>query len=217
MNSFGKIEGNTDQVRSRGFAAGDMLHWRTSPSWNNVELFKEFCPFHKWRPASVSVYLQLIEESFMNRIIAWGWAAALTVCLMAADLPAQEAEGPIDFSQVIAGARAGRMGRPAPGPFQDFNVVTQGAEKIDGLFTLHKKGDHLYAEIQPMQFNQPLLVPVTIARGMASAGTPVGDDDMVLIFRRVGDRIQLVRRNIHFKASGSGLDKSVQQNYTDSV
>jgi Met-zincin/Domain of unknown function (DUF5117)/Domain of unknown function (DUF5118) len=154
----------------------------------------------------------------MSRIIAWGWAAALTVSLMGADLPAQEPDGPaIDFQQVIAGARAGRMGRPAPGPFQDFNVVTQGAEKIEGLFTLHKKGDHLYAEIQPMQFNQTLLVPVTIARGMASAGMPVGDDDMVLIFRRMGDRIQLVRRNIHFKATGSGLDKSVQQNYTDSV
>jgi len=156
----------------------------------------------------------------MSRIIAWGWAAALTVSLIGADLPAQEPgpDGPaIDFQQVIAGARAGRMGRAAPGPFQDFNVVTQGAEKIEGLFTLHKKGDHLYAEIQPMQFNQPLLVPVTIARGMASAGAPVGDDDMVLIFRRVGDRIQLVRRNIHFKASGSSLDKSVKQNYTDSV
>ncbi len=156
----------------------------------------------------------------MSRIIAWGWAAALTVSLMAADLPAQEpgSDGPnIDFQQVIAGARAGRMGPRAPSQFQDFNVVTQGAEKIDGLFTLHKKGDHLYAEIQPQQFNQTLLVPVTIARGLAMAGVPVGDDDMVLIFKRVGDRIQLVRRNIHFKSTGSSLDKSVKQNYTDSV
>ena len=75
-----------------------------------------------------------------------------------------------------------------------------GAEKIEGLFTLYKTGDHLYAEIRPDQFNQPLLVPVTIARGMAQAGSPVGDDEMVLIFKRVGDRIQLVRRNIHYKA-----------------
>ena len=41
---------------------------------------------------------------------------------------------------------------------------------------------------------------------------------MVLIFKRVGDRIQLVRRNIHYKApAGSSLDKAVKQNYTDSV
>ena len=49
--------------------------------------------------------------------------------------------------------------------------MTAGAEKIEGLFTLHKKGDHLYAEIRPDQFNQPLLVPVTIARGIG-AGRP---------------------------------------------
>ena len=41
---------------------------------------------------------------------------------------------------------------------------------------------------------------------------------MVLIFKRVGDRVQLVRRNIHYKApAGSSLDKAVKQNYTDSV
>src|SRR5207244_7841138 len=35
---------------------------------------------------------------------------------------------------------------------------------------------------------------------------------------RVGDRIQLVRRNIHFKATpGTPLDKAVKQNYTDSI
>ena len=41
---------------------------------------------------------------------------------------------------------------------------------------------------------------------------------MVLIFKRAGDRIQLIRRNIRYKASaGSALDKAVKQNYTDSV
>jgi hypothetical protein len=115
-------------------------------------------------------------------------------------------------------ARAGGGGGPTGGNFRDFNEVTQGAEKIDGLFTLYKKDTHLYAEIRPNQFNQSLLVPITIARGMANAGMPVGDDETVLVFRRVGDRIQLVRRNIHYKAPfGTPLDKSVQQNYTDSI
>ena len=51
----------------------------------------------------------LIEESFMIRTIASGWAAALVVTLIAADLPAQEPrrEGAIDFEGVIAAARAG--------------------------------------------------------------------------------------------------------------
>ena len=47
---------------------------------------------------------------------------------------------------------------------------------------------------------------------------PVGDEDMIIVFRRVGDRIQVVRRNIHYKAPAArSLDKSVKQNYTDSV
>ena len=106
----------------------------------------------------------------MSRIIVFGWVAALTVSLVAVELPAQEArpDGPIDFEGVIVNARQGgvRRGGP-PSPFRDFNEVTKGAEKIDGLFTLHKTGDHLYGEIRPDQFNQPLLVPVTIARGLA--------------------------------------------------
>jgi hypothetical protein len=146
-----------------------------------------------------------------------GWGAALTVGLIAAELGAQEPPSGIDFEAVIANARAAaRGGRPTP--FRDFNEVTKGAEKIEGLFTLYKTGDHLYAEIRPDQFNQTLLVPITIARGMAATGIPIGDDDTVLIFRRVGDRIQVVKRNIHFKApGGTPLDKSVKQNYTDSV
>ena len=50
-------------------------------------------------------------------------------------------------------------------------------------------------------------------------GSPLNfGDEWVLIFRRVGDKVQLIRRNIHFKApAGTPLDKAVKQNYTDSV
>ncbi len=41
---------------------------------------------------------------------------------------------------------------------------------------------------------------------------------MVLVFHRVGDRVQLIRRNIHYKApAGTPIEKAVKQNYTDSV
>lgn len=104
------------------------------------------------------------------------------------------------------------------GKFKDFNEVTKDAEKVDGLFTLHKTGDHLYAEIRPNQFNQPLLTPVMIARGMANTGMPVGNDEAVLVFKRVGDRVQVISRNIHYKApAGTPLEKAVKQNYVDSI
>ena len=89
----------------------------------------------------------------MIRTIASGWAAALVAVLIAADLPAQEPRPveAVDLEAAISAARASGPNRPRPNQFRDFNEVTRGAEKIDGLFTLHKIGDHLYGEIRPDQ------------------------------------------------------------------
>ncbi len=109
---------------------------------------------------------------------------------------------------------------PAPPPkFRDFNEVVKGTEKIDGLFTLYRTNDILYAVIRSNQLEQPLLAPIAIARGLASAGTPLNfGDEWILVFHRDGDKVQVKRRNIHYQApSGTPLDKAVQQNYTDSV
>ena len=166
--------------------------------------------------------LSSLWEGFMSRIRQLRWVAALAAAVFAAEPRAkgQEPQPPvnIDFEEVVAAARNAGPHRGPGNNFRDFNEVTRQAEKTEGLFTLYKTGDHLYAEIRPDQFNHPLLTPVTIARGMAQAGMPVGDDDRVLIFRRVGDRIQIVQRNIHYKApAGSPIEKAVKQNFTDSV
>ena len=113
---------------------------------------------------------------------------------------------------------------PAGGPgvpkkFQDFNELTKDSKKYDGFFTLHEKEQHLYAEIKPNQLEQPILAPMVIARGSANAGNPLNfGDEWVLMFRRVDDKLQLIRKNIHFNApAGTPLDKAVKQNYTDSI
>ena len=166
----------------------------------------------------------------MTRIGRFGVLASLALGVVPASR-AQDAQtqvsppgesAKVDIGEPTPARIVGGFGGSRPGGgssnFRDFNDVVKDAEKIDGLFTLYKTGDHLYAEIRPDQFNQTLLVPVTIAKGMANAGMPVGDDDLVLIFKRVGDRIQVVRRNIHYKApTGTPIDKAVKQNYTDSI
>ena len=54
---------------------------------------------------------------------------------------------------------------------------------------------------------------------MAMAGQPLNfGDQWVLIFKRSGDKLQVVRRNVHYKApAGSAVERAVKQNYIDSV
>jgi hypothetical protein len=106
-----------------------------------------------------------------------------------------------------------------PSKFRDFADVTAGTTKSDGFITLYRTNEVLYGEIKPQLLNQPMIAPMAIARGLASAGQPLNfGDEWILVFRRVDDRIQLLRRNIHYQApKGTPLDKAVQQNYTDSV
>ncbi len=166
----------------------------------------------------------------MNRFLAISGAAALAVTLGTGWLRAEDAPKPADpptqkplneltiEDLIRARGGSGSSNSPDPKKYRDFKELVDGAEKIDGLFTLYKKDDHLYAEIKQNQFDQPLLLPTTIARGIAQAGVPVGDDEMVLVFHKAGDKVQLVRRNIRYTApANSPLGKSVKQNYTDSI
>jgi hypothetical protein len=103
--------------------------------------------------------------------------------------------------------------------FQDFNTVVRGAKTYDGLFKLHQKDEHLYMEIQPQQFGKPVLCPIAVARGGGLGGFTLNfDEQWVLIFQRVGDKVHLIRRNVHFKAKpGSPTARAVEVSYTDSV
>ena len=106
-----------------------------------------------------------------------------------------------------------------PSKFKDFTEVTRGLEHFDGLFALYKTNETLYGEIKPPQLDQPFIAPMAIARGLASAGVTLNfGDEWILVFHRSGDKVQLIRRNIHYKApDNTPLQKAVKQNYIDSV
>ena len=103
--------------------------------------------------------------------------------------------------------------------FEDFDKVVKGAKEIDGLFKLYRKDDKLYAELKPFHLNRPYLCPIAIARGLGMGGHTLNfDEQWVLLFRRVGDKVHLIRRNVHFKAKpGSPEAAAVKTTYTDSV
>jgi hypothetical protein len=127
----------------------------------------------------------------------------------------------------VAMAMIGHSGRTTgqnqpgaqPKKYPDFDSVVKGAKEHDGLFKLFHKDDQVYAEIRPTQLGQPFLCPIAIARGLAQGGDTLNfGEQWVLVFRREGDRVFLVRRNVRFQArSGSAVAKAVETTYTDSV
>src|SRR5262249_12531915 len=75
-------------------------------------------------------------------------------------------------------------------------------------------------EVRADQFERPLLAPIAIARGLARAGeTRNFDEQWVLAFRRVGDKVQVLRRNVHYRVGrhDAPVARAVEAGYTDSV
>jgi hypothetical protein len=142
--------------------------------------------------------------------------------LLAQDPDPDDGPGAIELEPVSAKEKSDQTkgrGNGAEKKYRDFNEVTRGSQLIDGFFTLHRKDDHLYAEIKQHQFDQPLLVPIAIARGLAMAGQPLNfGDEWVISFHRAGDKVQVIRKNVHYKAPpNTPIEKAVKQNYTDSI
>ena len=104
-----------------------------------------------------------------------------------------------------------------------YSKVLEGAEETSGLLKLHQKGTKLYAELSSANLNKDYIVLISIARGMGETPLIGGmtwsmGDDWLWQFRHVDDRIQVVRRNVRFKAAkGSPEEKAVKLAYTDSV
>jgi hypothetical protein len=128
------------------------------------------------------------------------------------------AVGQVPYNAAAGPGGDGPMGMEPP-RFPDFNTVVRGAKEYEGLFKLYHKEDRLYMEIRPDQFDKPILCPIAIAKGGGLGGYTLNfDEQWVLVFKRVGDKIHLIRRNVHFKAKpGSPLAKAVEITYTDSV
>jgi hypothetical protein len=101
----------------------------------------------------------------------------------------------------------------------EFNRITKGAKVYEGLFKLYQKDENLYMEIPPQQFNKPLLCPIAVARGAGMGGLTLNfDEQWVLVFKRMGDKVHLIRRNVHVKAkSGSPVERAVEITHSDSV
>jgi hypothetical protein len=126
--------------------------------------------------------------------------------------PAQvpDGDGPSDFPP--------GMRRPDP-RIMEFQNISRGAKTYEGMIKLYQKDENLYAELQPQHFGRQFLLPIAVAKGAGLGGMTLNfDEQWVLLFKRVGDKVHLIRRNVHHKArGGSPTARAVDITYTDSV
>ena len=134
----------------------------------------------------------------------------LALALFLPNLPAQETPSPPAAAE-----------RDRPRPIRD---VLPDHQKIDGLLTFYHRRDRLYAEIKSSNLNVDYLIAIAVARGSGSTVVggytyQSGGSDWLWQFRKVNDNIQVVRRNIRFRAdSGDApMARAVEVGFTDSI
>ena len=148
-------------------------------------------------------------STMTSRILfKWVRAGGLAAALIAA----------LASTTIAADSAAAQEGKK-PSKFREFADVTKDAKKIEGLFDLYHDDQHLYAVLGGGDMDRPFLAPMSVARGAASAGMGLNfDEQWVISFKRVGDYVHLIRKNLRYEApKGTPLEKAVEQNYTDSV
>ncbi len=107
--------------------------------------------------------------------------------------------------------------------FPPFSDVVKDPKTTEGLIKLHQSKSRLFAELSPSQFDKDFIVVIAIARGIAQGPLLGGmtwgfGDDWIWQFRRVEDKVHVVRRNVRFRAkSGSPSEDAVKHAYTDSI
>ena len=156
-------------------------------------------------------------------------AAGLAAMLIAVHGTAEDAPAPAKAETPAAPAAAAPAPQPAASPVAEkpskppFAVVLKDARRIDGLISLWRKDEKVFAEVPEPLLGKELFVTISIARGIGDrsilGGMSVGfGDDWVWTLRKVDDAIHVVRKNVRFFADkGSPEERAVGLAYTDSV
>ena len=108
---------------------------------------------------------------------------------------------------------------PAPSKLE---TLTTGLKKIDGgLWTIYTKDQQILVDLKQAQLNQDFLMLSSIARGVSQGmvlGGMTWGDEVLWSFRKVGDKIHVLRRNVKFRAKlGSPEATAVKLAYSDAV
>jgi hypothetical protein len=102
-------------------------------------------------------------------------------------------------------------------------ALLKDAKHQSGVISVYHKEDKLYAELTSSNYSGEYIVLISIAKGIGEGPLLGGmtwgfGDDWVWKFRKIDDKVHIIRRNVRFKAKSSTPEASAVANaYTDSV
>lgn len=138
----------------------------------------------------------------MSRPFAFGLAA----------LAAMVAVSPSAFAQ-----------QPAAPEKSKFEQLTTGLKHEDGLWSMYSNDQKLLVHLKTSDLGKNFVVITSIAKGISSGQILGGmswgfGDEVIWNFRKVGENIHILRKNVRFKAkAGSPEANAVKLAYSDSV
>lgn len=146
-------------------------------------------------------------------------AAPVLVLALALNLPLPvwAQNGPAPQASAAATAPSGPAAPAAPKPFQD---VIKDARERKGLFTVYQKGEKVWLEIAPEQWNAPFYFSFSYTRGIGEKGIYGGrmGRGMIAHFRKSGQQVQLIAENHRFRAqNGTGTAHAVAEGFSPSL
>ncbi|MDP6553962.1 MAG: zinc-dependent metalloprotease [Pirellulaceae bacterium] len=102
-------------------------------------------------------------------------------------------------------------------------AILKDAKAHSGMLTVYQKGSKLYGEFSGSDYSSEYIVLISIAKGIGQSpllgGYSWGNgDDWVWKFRKIDDRVHVIRKNVRFKAkAGYPENIAVGKAFTDSV
>jgi uncharacterized protein DUF4953/uncharacterized protein DUF5117 len=142
------------------------------------------------------------------------------VCIAAAPLVAQTSPSSSDKPKESSSTTT--ESKPASTPPAYANILKDAPPK-SGLWTVYQKGQNLYWEISSSDYSAEYILLISISRGIGQGQLLGGmslyfGDDWVWQFRKVGENVHVIRKNVRFKANANSPEsKAVAAAYTDSV
>jgi Met-zincin/Domain of unknown function (DUF5117) len=165
-------------------------------------------------------------SSVSRRLLVLFGVGLLVASTAFADDPATESDSaaPKDVkATTTASSTTSTTSTTAKAPAPKYATYLKDAKTHTGMMTLHVKGSKLYAEMNSSDYSAEYIVLISIAKGIGMdpllGGYSWGfGDDWIWKFRKVDDRVHVIRKNVRFVAKKGYPESFALKNaYTDSV